>query len=140
MLFTNSDGGERGNPGPGAIGIVVRRDNEILTKYSCIIGKFVTNNIAEYEALIKALELASKYDDEVTCCLDSELVVKQLLGEYKVRDSKLMPLFLKVQKSQEKFERIVYKYVPREDQFQQLADEILNSELDRAGYKKVYRR
>ena len=132
MIFTNSDGGARGNPGPGAIGVLVREDEKILTRYSARIGKFVTNNIAEYEALIKALELASRFtDDELVCVLDSELVVKQLMGEYKVRNLNLMPLFLKVQKLQENFKSIKYVYVSREDKFQVLADELLNDELDR---------
>jgi ribonuclease HI len=131
MIYTNSDGGARGNPGPGAIGVIVRRDGEILNQYSAKIGKFVTNNIAEYEALIKALELACKFDDEVTCILDSELVVKQLLGEYKVKNPHLIPLFLKVQKLQENFKKIKYQHVSREDKFQILADELLNEELDR---------
>ena len=78
MIYTNSDGGARGNPGPGAIGIIVRNEGEILSKYAKKIGDYITNNIAEYEALIKALELASAYtSDEVTCLLDSELIVKQ---------------------------------------------------------------
>jgi ribonuclease HI len=132
MIYTNSDGGARGNPGPGAIGIIVRKDGKILTKYSAKIGKFVTNNIAEYEALIKALELASKFTDkEITCFLDSELVVKQLLGEYRVRNPKLLELFLKVQKLQENFKTIKYKHVSRWDKFQQIVDGLLNEELDR---------
>jgi ribonuclease HI len=132
MIYTNSDGGARGNPGPGAIGVIVREDEKILTQYSARIGKFVTNNIAEYESLIKALELASKFtDDEVTCVLDSELVVKQLLGEYKVRNLHLLPLFLKVQKLQENFKKIKYVHVSRENKFQILVDELLNNELDR---------
>jgi len=132
MIYTNSDGGARGNPGPGAIGVIVREDEKILTQYSARIGKFVTNNIAEYEALIKALELASKFtDDEITCVLDSELVVKQLLGEYKVRNLHLLPLFLKVQKLQENFKKIKYVHVSRENKFQILVDELLNNELDR---------
>lgn len=132
MIYTNSDGGARGNPGPGAIGVIVRKDGKILTKYSAKIGKFVTNNIAEYEALIKALELASKFTDkEITCFLDSELVVKQLLGEYRVRNPKLLELFLKVQKLQENFKTIKYKHVSRWDKFQQIVDELLNNELDR---------
>ena len=107
MIQTNSDGGSRGNPGVGAIGIIIRKDNQILTKYSAKIGKFVTNNVAEYEALIKALELALKYTkDKITCNLDSELVVKQLLGEYRVRNPKLLELFLEVQKLQENFKKI----------------------------------
>ncbi len=131
MIYTNSDGGARGNPGPGAIGVIVRDDEKILTQYSAKIGKFVTNNVAEYEALIKALELASRFTkDEITCVLDSELVVKQLLGEYKVRNPHLLPLFLKVQKLQENFHKIKYKHVSREDKFQVIVDELLNRELD----------
>ena len=132
MIFTNSDGGARGNPGPGAIGVIVREDEKILTRYSATIGKFVTNNIAEYEALIKALELALRFtDEEITCVLDSELVVKQLLGKYRVKNPYLLPLFLKVQKLQENFKKIKYVHVSREDKFQVLADELLNEELDR---------
>ncbi len=132
MIYTNSDGGARGNPGPGAIGIIVRDGEKILTRYSSHIGKFVTNNIAEYTALIKALELASKFTkDELTCFLDSELIVNQLLGKYRVRNPNLLPLFLKVQKLQENFKAIKYKHVSREDKFQVLVDELLNDELDR---------
>ncbi|HTY43886.1 MAG TPA: ribonuclease HI family protein [Patescibacteria group bacterium] len=130
MIFTNSDGGSKGNPGPGAIGVIVRDDNKILISYSAKIGKFVTNNIAEYEALIKALELAQRVTkDELTCFLDSELVVRQLLGEYKVSNPKLMPLFLKVQKLQENFKCICYKHVSREDKFQVIVDTLLNEEF-----------
>ena len=137
MIYTNSDGGARGNPGPGAIGVIIRKNGEILTKYSATIGKFITNNIAEYEALIKAMELASNYtNDELTCFLDSELIVKQLLGEYKVKNPKLLELFLKVQKLQENFKKIRYVHVTRWDRFQQIADELVNKELDKAGYKK----
>lgn len=137
MIYTNSDGGARGNPGPGAVGVIVREDGKILTRHSSMVGSRVTNNIAEYEALIKALELASKVTrGEITCCLDSELVVKQLLGEYKVRNPRLLELFLKVQKLQEKFECIIYKHVSRWDKFQQLADELLNAELESYGFKK----
>lgn len=145
MIFTNSDGGARGNPGPGAIGVIVRENDKILTKFSQKIGNYTTNNIAEYEALIKALELASNFTNkELTCILDSELIVKQLLGEYKVRDPKLLELFLKVQKLQERFEKIAYKHVSREDNYQILVDEMLNDVLDRESgvrkskYRRVY--
>lgn len=132
MIYTNSDGGARGNPGPGAIGVIVREDGKILTKYSAKIGKFVTNNIAEYEALIKALELASKFtNEELTCFLDSELIVNQLLGRYRVRNPHLLPLFLKVQKLQENFKKIKYQHVSRWDTFQQIVDGLLNEEMDK---------
>lgn len=137
ILQTNSDGGARGNPGPGAIGVVVRNEDEILVKYSQMVGSFVTNNIAEYEGIIKALSLAKKSGaTDLTCYLDSELVVKQLTGEYRVKNPKLLQLFLKVQKLQENFEKIKYVHVRRGDKFQEIADELLNLELEKAGYPK----
>jgi ribonuclease HI len=137
MIYTNSDGGARGNPGPGAIGVIVREEGTILIKYSQKIGNYVTNNIAEYEALIKALELASTHtNEEVTCVLDSELVVRQLLGEYRVINTRLVPLFLKVQTLQEKFKKVIYKHVSREDKFQIMVDELLNQELDKEFGKR----
>lgn len=140
MLYLNTDGGARGNPGPGAIGVLIRNEKEILSKYSAFIGRRVTNNIAEYEALIKGLELAQNFNHkELTCYLDSELVIKQLLGEYKVKSPHLIKLFLKVQKLQENFDKIIYKHVRRWDKFQQIADELLNEELNKRGYyKKPY--
>ena len=140
MIYTNSDGGARGNPGPGAIGVIVRKDGEILRRYSGFLGENVTNNIAEYEGLIKALELASEYTkNELTCILDSELIVKQLLGEYKVRHPNLIKLFLKVQKLQENFKKIRYLHVSRYNKFQVITDELLNEELDKLGYRRYKR-
>ncbi len=131
MIYTNSDGGSRGNPGPSAVGVIIRKDEEIITKYSEKIGE-CTNNVAEYMALIKALELASKLTkDEVTCVLDSELLVRQLLGEYQVKSRTLMPLFLKVQRLQENFSKIKYVHVSRWDKFQRVVDSLLNKELDK---------
>jgi ribonuclease HI len=139
MIYTNSDGGARGNPGPGAVAALVRKEGEILTKSSKFIGESATNNIAEYEGLILALELASTVTkDEITCFLDSELVVKQLLGEYKVKNQNILPLFLKVQKLQENFRKIKYAHVTREDNFQKIVDELLNDELDNQGYKRKF--
>ncbi len=137
MIYTNSDGGSRGNPGPGAVGVIVRKEGEILFKGSKFIGKLVTNNVAEYEGLILALELAAKVTDgDLTCILDSELIVKQLLGEYKVKNPRILPLFLKVQKLQENFKTIKYEHVSRWDPFQKLADELVNKELNSRGYYK----
>jgi len=131
MIYTNSDGGARGNPGPGAIGVIVREDNNILLEYTEKIPGKVTNNYAEYMALIKALELVQKYTSkEVTCIMDSELVVRQLLGEYQVRDPKLEKLFLQVQELQKNFEKINYQHVRRKDKFQTHADYLLNKKLD----------
>ncbi|MFH1801269.1 MAG: ribonuclease HI family protein [archaeon] len=136
MIYVNSDGGARGNPGPGAIGVVIRNEGQILTVHSEFIGMNVTNNIAEYKALIKALELTSKFGDEITCILDSELVIKQLLGKYKVRNQKLLKLFLEVQKLQDNFKKIHYLHNSRWNQFQQMADELVNRELEKRGFRK----
>lgn len=141
VIQTNSDGGARGNPGPGAIGVVIRREGEILAKHSSMVGKSVTNNIAEYEGLIKALEIALEIGEkEVDCNMDSELVVKQLLGEYRVRNQRLLPLFLEVQKLIDKFDRVKFVHVRRGDPFQELADELLNEELAKNGYPKKIRK
>jgi ribonuclease HI len=130
MIQTNSDGGARGNPGEGAIGVLVRDDDKILEMYSKKIGN-VTNNISEYKALIKALQLAKKYTkEEVTCFLDSELVVNQLLGKYRVKNKSLLQLFLEVQKLQNNFKKIKYVHVKRMDKYQQMADSLLNIKLD----------
>mgnify|MGYP001475490564 CR=1 FL=1 len=130
MICTNSDGGSRGNPGQGAIGVLIRNDENILEMHGQKIGKDVTNNIAEYHALIKALKLAEKHTkEELTCFLDSELIVKQLLGEYRVKNKKLLQLFLRIQKLQENFKTIKYIHVKRNDEFQQIADALLDIEL-----------
>lgn len=133
IIYTNSDGGSRGNPGPGTIGVLVRDNENILEMYSEKIGS-VTNNVAEYKALIKALELALKYTKkELTCILDSELIVKQLFGEYRVKNKKLLQLFLRVQKLQENFEKIKYLHVKRSDEFHQIVDALVNIEFDKKG-------
>ncbi|HLA23246.1 MAG TPA: ribonuclease HI family protein [Candidatus Nanoarchaeia archaeon] len=130
MIVTNSDGGARGNPGLGAIGVLIRNDDSIVEMYSEKVGK-VTNNVAEYLGLIKALQLAATYTkDEITCYLDSELIVKQLLGNYRVKNETLMKLFLEVQKLQENFKKIKYIHVRRNDAFQKMVDALLNMELD----------
>jgi len=93
--------------------MILTEDGRLLKRYSRYVG-IRTNNQAEYEALISALESASKLSDqEVTCCIDSELVVKQLNGEYRVRNPTLKTLWLRVQELKQKFQRITFKSVPR---------------------------
>jgi len=142
MIYTNSDGGSRGNPGPAAVAVMVRDENKVLEEYSATIKKKTTNNVAEYVALIKALEIASEFTTgEITCILDSEFVVKQLLGEYRVKNKKMLELFLKVQVLQDRFEKIKYKHVSREDPLQKHVDYLLNKKLDeKFGKKKVRHR
>jgi len=131
-LKVYSDGASRGNPGISAIAfMIVTEDGRLLKRYSRYVG-IRTNNQAEYEALISALESASKLtDQEVTCCMDSELVVKQLNGEYKVRNPTLKTLWLKVQELKQSFQRITFKSVPRTDIHVKQVDRLANQALDR---------
>ena len=136
-LRVYSDGASRGNPGPSAIAfIVLGEDGKILKRYSEYVG-LRTNNQAEYEALISALKFVSGLPGrEVVCYMDSELVVKQLNGEYRVRNPILEILWLKVHELSQGFEKISFVHVPRTDVYIQVADRLANQALDRAGYKR----
>ena len=129
-LIINTDGGSRGNPGPAAIGVVFSSESgEVIAKFKECIG-VETNNTAEYRALILALNKAKDFDvKEIECRLDSELVVKQLLGIYKVKDSKMRELYAQVQQLSF-FKPIKYVHVRRE--FNKLADALVNEALDEA--------
>jgi ribonuclease HI len=95
-----------------------------------------TNNQAEYEALTAALESALALNaDEVTCHLDSELVAKQLTGEYTVRNPKLREMWNKVQELKAHFKKASFKSVPRTDNQIQKVDKFVNETLDRASTK-----
>lgn len=125
-LFT--DGGSRGNPGPGAIGGVLFENEKIIETFSQYIGK-CTNNQAEYRAIIKGLELAIKLNiKELECFLDSELVVKQINREFKVKDKDLAVLFVKICNMKQDFKKIVFTHVFREQNT--LADKLVNQALD----------
>ena len=127
-IFT--DGGSRGNPGPSAIGIVVKDGKDrIIMEYSEYIGK-ATNNQAEYKALIKGLELVKDLKpSEVNCYLDSELLVKQMKREYRVKDKDLQPLFIKVWNLAMSLGKVTYNHIPRA--LNKEADKLVNLELDR---------
>ena len=127
-IFT--DGGARGNPGPAAIGIVIKDDNDqILKTYSEYLGE-TTNNQAEYKALIKGLELAKEFKPkQVICYLDSELVVKQMNQEYKVKDKDLQLLFVKAWNMAVSFKKVEYHHIRRN--LNKEADRLLNQELDK---------
>lgn len=129
-MIINCDGGARGNPGPAGIGVVIWDDNhELLGTYREYIGE-TTNNVAEYKSLVKALEMALKYGDSVEVFMDSELVIRQVTGEYKVKAEHLRPLFQKVKELEKKFKRITYSSVPRDEHYQQEADRQVNLALD----------
>lgn len=130
-LIIYTDGGARGNPGPAAIGFVIYNESsKILKKAGMCIGE-TTNNQAEYKALIKALEEARSLKAEsIVCFLDSELVVRQLQGKYKVREEGLKPLATEVLRLVKNFSSVEFKHVPREKN--KLADELVNEALDKA--------
>ena len=130
-LIIYTDGASRGNPGPAGIGIVICDESgKIVKEYEEFIGT-ATNNIAEYRALIKALELASDFSvSEVKCFSDSELMVKQLNGEYSVKNKKLGKLFLQVREKEKQFEKVNYSHVPREEDLIKRADKLANRAID----------
>jgi ribonuclease HI len=129
MVF--SDGGARGNPGPAAAAFVVLSENgQVLAANSRYLG-LRTNNQAEYEALIAALQFAATVNaEEVICYLDSELVVKQLNGEYSVKNSELKKLWSKVQELSKRFNKASFISVPRTNIQIQKADALVNKALD----------
>jgi ribonuclease HI len=130
-LLIYSDGGARGNPGPAAIAFVALNSNgETVKAGSCFIG-VRTNNQAEYEALLLALEFAIETKtQEVVCHLDSELVTKQLNGDYAVRNNQLWQLWRKVQQQKTCFTKISFVNVPRSNFQIQRADTLVNIILD----------
>lgn len=125
-LFT--DGGSRGNPGPGAIGGVLIQNEKIIETFSQVIGH-CTNNQAEYKAIIKGIQIAINLNiKELECFLDSELVVKQLNREFKVKDKDLAVLFVRVWNMKQNFKKITFNHVFREQN--SLADKLVNEALD----------
>lgn len=127
-----SDGGARGNPGPGAIGVVICADDDaILYEHSDLIGD-ATNNIAEYLALIAGIEIAKQFKPaHVDFYLDSELVVKQVTGHYRVKDDKMKELFFIVESERYAFPSHTFSYLPRTHAFMKKADALVNNALDR---------
>ncbi len=130
-IFT--DGGARGNPGPAAIGVVIydEQDNEMST-VSEAIG-VATNNIAEYKAIVRALQhTATIVDDtkavKITLNLDSQLCQRQLIGEYKVKDATLKVLYAEVKELEREYASVDYIHVKRE--LNKVADKLVNQALD----------
>jgi len=139
IIYT--DGGAKGNPGPGAIGVVFTNEKgEVFKKYSEYLGENFTNNEAEYLALIFALKKFKQIfgkklakNTEIEIRSDSELMIKQLKGEYKVLDPKIQPLFLEAWNLRLDFKKVNFKLIPREKNKQAdgLVNEILHSQNQR---------
>jgi ribonuclease HI len=129
-LFT--DGGARGNPGPAAYGYVLEdTDGTVLDARGEAIG-VATNNVAEYSGLVagltKAVELGVA---ELEVISDSELMVRQMTGDYRVKNEGLKPLFEEASWLERKIRRVSYRAVRREHN--KLADQLVNEALDAAG-------
>ena len=135
-LMLYSDGGARGNPGPAAIAyLAVSEAGQIVKADSHFIGE-ATNNQAEYKALIAALEFAKEFKaQEVTCHLDSELVGKQLKGEYSVKNLELHKLWRKAEELKKGFKKICFVNVPRSNPYIERADALVNKTLDEEAKK-----
>jgi len=127
MLF--ADGGSRGNPGPAAGGAVLLDPRgELLEEIGAYLG-IATNNVAEWTALVLGLEAAAKRGiRRLGVRLDSELVVKQLSGEYRVKHAGLQPLYRRAQQLLRGFSEVEVRHVPRKQNA--LADRLVNRVLD----------
>jgi len=129
-LIIYTDGGARNNPGPAGIGAVLMDESKkIVAEISEYIG-VATNNQAEYKAVIAALEKAKELKaEELDFYLDSELVVKQLKREYRVRDKDLAPLFLQIYNLSLSFRKLNFTHVRRE--LNKEADRLVNLAIDK---------
>lgn len=139
IIYT--DGASRGNPGVGSIGVVFCNEKEeIIKRYSEYLGDSVTNNEAEYLSVIFALKKFSSVfgkklaaSTEIELRSDSELLVKQMKGEYKIMNPKIQELFLQVWNLKIDFAKVVFKAIPREKNKE--ADRLANEALDERNKK-----
>ncbi len=133
-LLINTDGGARGNPGPSAVGVVIKKDNQVVKKYGHYLGK-ATNNQAEYQAVIFALKKVKLLygrkkakSMELEFRVDSELLVKQLNHQYKIKEKELQPLFFEIWNSILDFKKVSFIHVGRGENKE--ADSLVNQALD----------
>ncbi|MDY6913712.1 MAG: ribonuclease HI family protein [Planctomycetota bacterium] len=129
-LIANIDGGARGNPGPAGAGVVLRdaADGAVVYQAGLYLGK-ATNNVAEYRALLAACKTAGDFNAaEVEVFSDSELLVRQMNGEYRVKNAGLKPLFEEALRLAGVFGRFTVRHVRREDNkdADQLANQAIN--------------
>ncbi len=129
-LVVHVDGGARGNPGPAAIGVVLSdADGTEVTSFSDTIGE-ATNNVAEYRALLRGLELAAEHGARAVRVInDSELVARQLTGEYKVKHAVMRELHRQAMVLLQRFDAWSIQSVPRAQNAE--ADRLVNEALDR---------
>ena len=127
-----TDGAARGNPGPAAIAYIIKRDGEKDVQYKECLGE-ATNNVAEYQALIRALEKARELGGKrLAIQSDSDLMVQQMNGQYKVKNPGLLALYEKARQLCKAFESVTFRHIRREENSR--ADRLCNQALD--GEKK----
>ncbi|MFA5135586.1 MAG: ribonuclease HI family protein [Patescibacteria group bacterium] len=123
-----TDGGARGNPGPAGIGVVIWHGNELVGAYSKYIG-VATNNQAEYQAVVLALEHAKRIKaEEIDIYMDSELAVNQLNRKFKIKNADLGSLFVKAWNVMVGFKAVRFHHIPREKNSE--ADKLVNQAID----------
>lgn len=134
-FLIHTDGGARGNPGPAAAGIVIEGDTIGKKEYGEYLGE-ITNNEAEYRAVILALKKLKHLvggektkEASVEIHVDSELLERQLNGEYKIKDKNIQSHFVEIWNLKTDFGELVFKHIPREKNTE--ADEVVNQVLDR---------
>ncbi len=130
-VYLHTDGASRGNPGPAAVGIVITApDGRVLREIGEYLGTR-TNNYAEYQALLRGLAAARALGaEQVRCFLDSQLVVRQLNAQYRVKHPQIRPLFEEVRRLASAFQKVTYTHVLRADNA--AADALANQALDEA--------
>ncbi len=132
-LIIRTDGGSRGNPGPAGIGVVIENadTNEVVETHAKFLGK-TTNNQAEYKAVILGLERAVVLGaEQVEVVADSELLIKQARGEYRVKNPDLQIRFAELKAFERQLPRVSYRHVRRE--FNKAADALANEAMDRGA-------
>ena len=129
-LIIYTDGGARGNPGPAGLGVVIKDgEGKILKKIGRYLGGDVTNNQAEYEAIVAALEAARELGGtHLEFRMDSELAMRQLNHIYKVKNPGIQPLFLKAKNLQTQFAHVSFTHIPRAQNSS--ADKLVNEAID----------
>lgn len=137
VIYT--DGGSRGNPGPSALGVYFKDLNK---KYSESLGK-ATNNEAEYKAVIFALKKCKQLVGKEKCAQteveiksDSQLIVNQLNGEFKLKEESLWKFFIDIWNLKQDFKKVDFTYIPREEN--KIADMMVNQELDNNTKKALF--
>ncbi len=130
-IIIYTDGGARGNPGPAAAGVVIKEGDATLLEFGEYLGPVQTNNFAEYQAVILALEALRREGHsgrELAFKMDSKLVVEQVSGNWKIKEPSLKPLVAKIRELLADFPRHTFTHIPRAENYE--ADALVNQALD----------